>query len=69
MDPHHYTRIAMAGWVEYKASQSAERIALPVQPHTSTNIEIDLRRKGWSGFLQSIGVRSALKYAIHIESR
>jgi hypothetical protein len=52
--------------VEYRGTQSAERLLLPMQSQATTNVEIDVQRRGWSGFLQSIGMRSASKYALHI---
>ena len=54
--------------VEFQGSQSGERIALPGQPNAAMKVQIDIQKKGWSGFLQSIGVRSASPYAVHVRA-
>lgn len=55
--------------VEYRGARSGEKIALTQQPDVSMRIEVDVATRGWSGFLQSIGVRSAAKYKVAIKLR
>ena len=50
-----------------KGFSKSAKVRLPQEPNTIITIEVSMKKKKWSGFLQSIGIRRVPTYTINLK--